>query len=349
VIDTLVNGHVVDTRARGAERGWRTVTVTVPASVLATPTNTISLRLRATAEVSDQHLSVWLDNVTFSGGAVADPGFESSSGSPWDVVGEGAEGQAADVQSLQFLFMTYAIYLSAEGQAQPGYYVTADYVQTVVSDAMQLTEEGIADGSLVYKLILTGQPGTGYDPDSYNRVAAVYEAYQEAHPPAECDQVITGAHDGSLVVQSGTSCLEKAAVSGSVVAQGGSRVIIDASDISGSIVAQSVTALDVCGSHVHGSVTSRYGGSVAVGAGARQCQPDVVDDSVVIGSTQSGVSVERGIVGGSVVLQGNQQGTAASGNRVSGSLVCSGNQPAVVDNGEANTVSGSRIRQCAQL
>jgi hypothetical protein len=142
-----------------------------------------------------------------------------------------------------------------------------------------------------------------------------------------CDQVVTGRHQGSLRVESGTLCLAPGAEqSGPVLVQPGAGLVAIDATVSGPVVATGATAVVV--------TDSRIGGLVSV---MRSTGP---------------VSLAGNDVSGAVTLTGNRTGdtpSLVSGNRISGALWCAANQPPPVDGGVPNTVTGAKGGQCAGL
>ncbi len=144
---------------------------------------------------------------------------------------------------------------------------------------------------------------------------------------ADCAQTITGSHDGSLPVSSGVTCLaEGATVTGPVtVANGAGLVAIDAS--------------------VDGPV-------FATGASTAQLYRTTVNGPVFISGSTGRVAIAESTVTGPVTVRGNTTGDVPaliSGNTVDGRLTCTANEPAPVNDGVANTVTGPKSGQCAEL
>ena len=143
--------------------------------------------------------------------------------------------------------------------------------------------------------------------------------------------VITGTHNGPLVIGPGVTSLSGATINGPVAILPGAVVSISGSHLSGPLVASRSSSLAVCGTSVSGPVSvSGATGPVLLGGGAGSpCGPDTIT--------------------GPVTLTGNTGGVTVAGNTISGSLSCSGNNPPPGDNGQPNKVSGTATGQCSSL
>ncbi|MGW1060607.1 S8 family serine peptidase [Micromonospora rubida] len=142
-----------------------------------------------------------------------------------------------------------------------------------------------------------------------------------------CGQVVSGEHQGPLLVRAAVTCLAPGArVFGPVsVEKGAGLVALDAT-VTGPVAAAGASVVELTNSRVDGPVS-------VTGATGR----------VLIGKTRvtGPVSLVDNRTGGTPIL--------VSGNRIDGPLRCVGNQPAPVNGGAANTVGGPRSGQCSGL
>lgn len=155
-----------------------------------------------------------------------------------------------------------------------------------------------------------------------------------------CTTTVTGAHNGTLRVSSGVTCLDGAWVNGGVtVAPGGSLVASD--------------------SVINGRLSS-------VGADTVQLFGTTVNSQTQITRTTTDVTAAGNTFNGSLTLRNNTQvphnagaerfsqfgfeyGPILAGNLVNGSLTCQVNSAPVRDFGASNTTRGQRLGECADL
>ncbi|MGC4791623.1 M14 family zinc carboxypeptidase [Micromonospora sp. DT178] len=134
---------------------------------------------------------------------------------------------------------------------------------------------------------------------------------------------LTGTRNGPLVV-SGVACLDGATVRGPVQVRPGAALIVNGSSINGPVDATGATGFVLTDSRVNGPVraTGTQGPVVLVG---------------------NQVTGPVGVVGSGVAAP------LVAGNTVNGPLTCTGNSPAPTNMEVANSVSGPKFSQCAQL
>ncbi len=178
------------------------------------------------------------------------------------------------------------------------------------------------------------------------------------------DHYITGSHPGSYQPNDGkTWCFENATIGGAINISRNSTVYILTSTLSGGVYSNGGNAFFMCGdtSNTATSVQlTNANGFQLVGAPDVGCKGNNLGGSLVFQGNHSGVEAAGNTLHGSIsdlsnVVGANAQadpdgGPAANeleGNTVV-SLNCSGNNPAPVNNGQANTVSGSRSGQCVK-
>ncbi|QSB13645.1 S8 family serine peptidase [Natronosporangium hydrolyticum] len=144
--------------------------------------------------------------------------------------------------------------------------------------------------------------------------------------PVVCDETITGVHAGALTVTEGVTCLAAGAqVLGEVNVSAGAGLVATAAVVQGPVSAVGAAVVDLSFTQVTGPVVvSGATGSVSLFA------------SQVTGS----VSVVNGATASAAVV---------AGNTIIGSLSCLGNDPAPTDLGLANTATGGKLGQCAEL
>ena len=156
-------------------------------------------------------------------------------------------------------------------------------------------------------------------------------------PSPEPTRVVTGRHDGTLVVDGGVTRIDGATVSGGVVVKpGASLVVSKGSTIDGGLQADGAAVV-----HVFGAVVS--GDSRITGA---------TDDVIVAGSKFEGALTVSGNQARVVeFLSGkrHQYGVALVGNTVAGDLICLDNIPGVTDFGAPNKVKGAKRGQAEGL
>jgi hypothetical protein len=90
----------------------------------------------------------------------------------------------------------------------------------------------------------------------------------------------------------------------------------------------------------------------AIGATVVEVVFSQVTGPVLVSGATESVSLFASQVTGSVSLLNNATGGTAStvsGNTIIGSLSCFGNEPLPTDHGLANTASGGKLGQCADL
>ncbi|MGK5739415.1 M64 family metallopeptidase [Micromonospora sp. URMC 103] len=144
-------------------------------------------------------------------------------------------------------------------------------------------------------------------------------------PPPACTSVVSGRHQGALVVTSGVTCLRDATVSGGVTVRPGAALVVERSTISGALATVGAASVELLRSEVRGAVA--------------------------LTGTTGHVTVVGSRVHGALALNGSVTGTTASilaGNDVA-VLQCAGNSPAPVDLGARNTVRGAASGQCRGL
>src|SRR5207248_4162769 len=141
----------------------------------------------------------------------------------------------------------------------------------------------------------------------------------------------------------------------------GTSAVITNSSTGGNVTATNGPAgISLCGDNIKGAVkVSGSTGFVLVGDPSHDaCPGDTIGGNVQLSGNTAGVEVSHNTsIGGNVNLTNNagpgpfpdDNVPEVEANPISGSLGCSGNTPppGVKNDGQANTVTGSRTGQCA--
>ena len=141
-----------------------------------------------------------------------------------------------------------------------------------------------------------------------------------------CTTTITGARAGSVVADTGVTCLTNAQVAGDVIVKTGASVVATGSSITGGISATGASAVQVIDSTVLGAAN--------------------------VAGTLGDVTFVNSKFNGGATLTGNDSGTfglKVVGNTFYVGLACSGNQVGVFDFGVSNRVGGPKAGDCAAL
>lgn len=173
-LQALIDGTVVwqGDVAASTDGLWHHPVVDVSSALAGKTSATLTFRLWDKAGVSNFHVAALVDDVSGTGFTVSDGGFENTSLSPWTTSTNTTKFTTAVVPSLSRFFMTYTSKFSSEPNP-----VTTTYVNSVVSQALDLITNGSADGSLLYTLNLTGQADGRSDPAVYDVIADLYGGY----------------------------------------------------------------------------------------------------------------------------------------------------------------------------
>jgi hypothetical protein len=141
-----------------------------------------------------------------------------------------------------------------------------------------------------------------------------------------------------------------------VTVQPGAAVSIVNSSIATGVSSNGAKALQMCGSRVVNGPVSVVGstGFVLIGdPGDDHCAADSLNGLVTMQSNAGGAEVSSSSMKGLIVQ--NTSGTGAfpedaqaeiEHNQISGNLSCSGNVPAPINDGQPNSVTGTRSGQC---
>jgi hypothetical protein len=140
----------------------------------------------------------------------------------------------------------------------------------------------------------------------------------------ECTRTLTGAQAGSVVVDSGVTCLDGATVGGDVIVRSGGSVVVNGGRITGGLDASGAKDVQLFGAKVLG-LTKMVGGT---------------------GNT----TLANNLFNGGVTLSGNNAtsfGLALVANTIYVGLTCS--DGAVSDFGAENHVGGPKAGTCSAL
>ncbi|WP_084285049.1 M64 family metallopeptidase [Solirubrobacter soli] len=141
-----------------------------------------------------------------------------------------------------------------------------------------------------------------------------------------CTTTITGARAGSVVADSGVTCLDKAQVGGDVIVKTGASVVSTGSSITGRLDAGGANAVQLIDTTVLGSTS--------------------------IANTLGDVTLVHSKLNGGANLTGNDSGTYGVklvANTIYVGLTCTQNKVGVFDFGAANSVGGPKSGDCATL
>ncbi len=176
-IQAVIDGTVVASEdVNGYTTGWHKITADVTDALAGKTSAELTLRVSEQKGVGNFAVSAYFDDVSGTGLAISDPGFEATGIPAWTPQSNATAFNSEQIHNLRYLYMTYAQRLGAERTRDPNYQTSADYVATVVGTALDLTGQHVADGSLIYTLPLAGP-----DPNSvaeYNAVARLYGDYK---------------------------------------------------------------------------------------------------------------------------------------------------------------------------
>lgn len=317
VLETVINGEVVATHAIEGYQGWSEVTQDLTAPLSGRSEAALEVRLRVADGSERTARTVWVDDLAIEGTNATAVNFDEAD---W-VFHQGGDLQALQVASFDTVWMVYASRLSSD---PPGHQPSADYIAEVQEVGLDLMQEGLFDGSLIYVLNLS-DPVTSAAGEERARIGELYGDYA-ATDLASCDTVLRGRqHD--LTVTDGRTCLVGGTALGpTVVADTAELVAVDAT-FRGSVTVDG-GAVALCGSRVAGTVTVRDAREVRFGATTSLCAGNTVSGSATVAGTSSTLVVAA------LTLRG--------------ALSCSDNV-ALDQRGTTSTIDGSASGDCAVL
>ena len=149
----------------------------------------------------------------------------------------------------------------------------------------------------------------------------------------ECTDIITGNHNGGLVVSEGVTCLENAQVRGGVTVSDGASLVASDSTINGGLQSDSADTVQLFGTTVNGqSEISGTSHNVTLAGNAFNVGLTLTDNNQVSANEQYG-----------------EYGPILSGNVISGRLACASNSSQATDFGAPNVIKGEVSGQCENL
>ncbi|MCA1656124.1 MAG: Ig-like domain-containing protein [Actinobacteria bacterium] len=198
-------------------------------------------------------------------------------------------------------------------------------------------------------------PGSHSIVASYSGDAIFLPSSGSVSQTVTCTQSLTGSQ-GSLVVTSGSLCIDSGNVTGTITVQPGASVSIRNTTVMGGITSNGAAAFQLCNSRVLGGTlsVSNSTGFVLIGdPGDDNCPGNSIQVPTVLDSNTGGLEVVSNALKALTVT--NNSGTGPfpddtapeiERNQINGNLSCSGNSPAPVNDGQPNTVVGTRSGQC---
>jgi hypothetical protein len=206
-----------------------------------------------------------------------------------------------------------------------------------------------------------GQSVTEYAPGATGNVtpiATIQGASTGLNGPVGITVVRTApANPGPTCTQGTSICLIGRNIPGSINVPAGQSLVLINSTVGGSVNASNPASITVCNTTVNGSVNiSGASGFVLLGdPGDDNCPGNSFGSTVYLANDHGGVEVSHNQhIGGSLILSGDSGSPLlddahpeVEANVISGSLSCSGDSPPASNDGQHNTVSGTRTGECA--
>jgi len=173
----------------------------------------------------------------------------------------------------------------------------------------------------------------------------------------------TGKLNGGVTVKSGGLLyLTGGSVNNGVSVESGGSLSMVGGSVNGGVTSTGAKAITVCGGSINGGISASTSiGFVLIGDGGDDgspaCAPNQINNGVTLTGNTAGVEVGGNAIKGGVTLTNNTGSPPpprnprpeVEGNTINGGLACTGNSPAPTNDGQPNTVSGSRTGQCAAL
>jgi hypothetical protein len=174
---------------------------------------------------------------------------------------------------------------------------------------------------------------------------------------------ITSKYNNNLTVLAGQAiCITSTgSVNGNITVNSGGALSDVGGSVNGNIVSTGATAFTLCGvNKVNGAVTVQGStGFVLIGDagddGSPGCAGNTINSDVTVSSNSAGAEIGGNAISGNVTLNSNSGAglrledryPEVEKNSIGGSLGCTANSPAPINDGQGNTVKGSRTGQCA--
>jgi hypothetical protein len=210
------------------------------------------------------------------------------------------------------------------GAVADGSSVCLDYIGPDV-EPETLTYEVTVDSEALTGVYANSAEHVTSDPFDEPAVASVNVAVTGLAP---CDETITGRHNGRIVVDEGTTCIDGATVAGRVTVSDGAGLRVTDSRILALVRATEASEVRVCDTSITGTLTVTRSSGVMIGDPTADCAGNRITGPVTV--TRS-------------------EGPVIGGNRITGALTCLHNDPPPTNNGSPNTTKGKELGQCKGL
>jgi hypothetical protein len=216
----------------------------------------------------------------------------------------------------------------------------------------------------------TGTAGNGLTPGTH-AIRAAFGGTANCAPSSgtltvtvSTSQTISGNHFGTVTITAPTTMAPGTRVFGNVVISGSGSLAAEGVQIFGSLTASGGSGLRLCGSSVLGStMISGMNGVIVIGDagddGSPACAGNALPGLVSLNGNTGLLEFSGNTAGGLVrvnnnattitVPSENATATELEANRIIGVLSCTGNTPPPTNDGEPNTVIGTRTGQCRSL
>jgi uncharacterized repeat protein (TIGR01451 family) len=168
---------------------------------------------------------------------------------------------------------------------------------------------------------------------------------------------VSGTVSGGATYSGGSWVISGANITGNVRINSGANVVIVNSTIGGNLNASGSGSVTVCGSTVGGgtSVSGATGFVLLGDPGDDSCAANQLRSGVTLSSNHGGAELADNQIGGNVSVTGttgagpfpDDTRAEIEGNTIAGNLSCSGNTPTATNDGQTNSVGGSRSGECA--
>ena len=172
MLQVLVDGTVVWQEDASTWKDWHQSTVDLTTALAGKTTAQLTLRLYEQAGVSNWHISAWFDSLEPTGFTLTNPGFDTSLAG-WTGTESHALFEQRWVPSQLMVPMVYAARL-ADVEPNP---TTAAYTLSVTNTALDLYDEGVTDGLLLYNMNMTGAANGLGDPTTITGIGTLFGGY----------------------------------------------------------------------------------------------------------------------------------------------------------------------------
>jgi Bacterial Ig-like domain (group 3)/IPT/TIG domain len=234
---------------------------------------------------------------------------------------------------------------------------------TFTEGSTTLDQETLLGGTAAYTTT-TLAPGDHTITATYSGDINYLAGSDSVDQSVTCATTIT-SKSKSLVVGAGQCAVvtSGATISGGITVNPGGSLALDGVTVNGGIVANGAQTIRICNSTVNGgTVVANSSGYVLFGDagdagddGTPSCHGNVQHGGVMITGSESQAEVGGNSISGGLTVS-NSSGTGPTlenlvteieANTIKGGLTCLGNVPAPTNDGLPNSVTGSRVGQCA--